>query len=283
VRIGCTFAATLNLAQVLPLSDGEFLTHLAPGDLVHVARYLASGMERASLFLEVQEVTPGEHARCRALTPAVLDGLITIARAAPAGDCAPAPRESFAGGGGGGGAARASSVSQHDASFSGSDCGSPSAHTAPAAVAADAAQRVPPPSCLCAEDRELLCAFAGKAVDFVALSYAETGAQVIEARAYLASLGMQETAILAKVETRAALRNFEGILAEADGIIISRGNLGMAVPIEKVARLQKEMVRGAAWLARERSACSDDGRCGFARAGVALQRGGQAVRHHAHL
>ena len=43
--------------SVLPLSDPAFLAGLAPGDLVHVARYLASGMERASLFLEVQEVS----------------------------------------------------------------------------------------------------------------------------------------------------------------------------------------------------------------------------------
>ena len=170
--------------SVLPLSDSGFLACLAPGDLVHVARYLASGMERASLFLEVQEVT---HARavCRALTPAVLGGLVTVTRAAPAPDCA--------------------------------------------AKAAKAEEREPPPppSCLCEEDREMLATFAGRAVDFVALSHAESGAQLVEARAFMHAVGMRDVRLLAKVETRAALRDFEAILAEADGIIISRGNLGV--------------------------------------------------------
>lgn len=34
---------------------------------------------------------------------------------------------------------------------------------------------------------------------------------------------MSNTKILAKLETRQSLLNFQGILAEADGIIISRG------------------------------------------------------------
>jgi hypothetical protein len=34
---------------------------------------------------------------------------------------------------------------------------------------------------------------------------------------------MNSTRILAKIETRQALLNFQGILAEADGIIVSRG------------------------------------------------------------
>ena len=171
--------------SVLPLSDAGFLACLAPGDLVQVARYLASGMERASLFLEVQEVT---HARavCRALTPAVLGGLVTVTRAAPAPDCATK------------------------------------------AAAAEEREAPPPLSCLCDEDREWLTAFARHAVDFVALSHCESGAQVAEARAFLRSIGMRETRVLAKVETRAALRDFEAILAEADGVIVSRGNLGLA-------------------------------------------------------
>ena len=40
---------------------------------------------------------------------------------------------------------------------------------------------------------------------------------------YLQSVGMSNTKILAKLETRQALLNFQSILSEADGIIISRG------------------------------------------------------------
>lgn len=45
---------------------------------------------------------------------------------------------------------------------------------------------------------------------------------VREARVFLDSLGMTSTRVLAKVETRQALLNFRGILALADGIVISR-------------------------------------------------------------
>jgi len=187
--------------DVLPLSDPCFLDVLAVGDLVHVARYLSSGMERSSLFLEVLSLEP-QTAVCRALTPAVLEGLITVARASHVED---APGDA------------------------------PSPHAC--APCSDSL-----PSCLCSEDRETMAAFAGKQVDFLALSYTESAEQVAEARALLDSHGMSDTAILAKVETRAGLQNFEAVLAAADGIIISRGNLGWAVPIEKVARLQKEMI-----------------------------------------
>ena len=51
--------------------------------------------------------------------------------------------------------------------------------------------------------------------------------------------------VLAKVETRLACRNWEAILEEADGIIISRGNLGMTMPIAAVWRCQKEMISAA--------------------------------------
>jgi pyruvate kinase len=45
---------------------------------------------------------------------------------------------------------------------------------------------------------------------------------VREARLFLDSLGMSHTKVLAKVETRQALLNFRGILAAADGIVMSR-------------------------------------------------------------
>jgi pyruvate kinase len=45
---------------------------------------------------------------------------------------------------------------------------------------------------------------------------------VVEARAFLDSVGMTSTKVLAKLQTRQALLNFRGILAEADGIVLSR-------------------------------------------------------------
>jgi pyruvate kinase len=45
---------------------------------------------------------------------------------------------------------------------------------------------------------------------------------VIEARAFLDAVGLANTKIMAKLESRQSLLNFKGILNEADGIIISR-------------------------------------------------------------
>jgi len=44
----------------------------------------------------------------------------------------------------------------------------------------------------------------------------------VEARAFLDAVGLQNTKIFAKLESRQSLLNFKGILNEADGIIISR-------------------------------------------------------------
>lgn len=45
---------------------------------------------------------------------------------------------------------------------------------------------------------------------------------VREARDFLDSVGLQSCRVLAKIETRQSLLNFRGILATADGIIVSR-------------------------------------------------------------
>ncbi len=45
------------------------------------------------------------------------------------------------------------------------------------------------------------------------------------------------------METRQALLNFKSILNECDGIIISRGNLGLDVAPEKMALVQKMLVQ----------------------------------------
>jgi hypothetical protein len=46
-----------------------------------------------------------------------------------------------------------------------------------------------------------------------------------------------------QIETRTGLLNFQSILSEADGIIISRGNLGLDVEPEKMALVQKTLIQ----------------------------------------
>ncbi|KAK1288071.1 hypothetical protein QJS10_CPB19g00046 [Acorus calamus] len=79
-------------------------------------------------------------------------------------------------------------------------------------------------------------------VDLVSLSYSRHAEDVRELRAFLDSQNLHDTQIFAKIENVEGLRHFDEILEEADGIILSRGNLGIDVPPEKVFLFQKRAV-----------------------------------------
>uniref|UniRef100_A0A061QK13 Pyruvate kinase n=1 Tax=Tetraselmis sp. GSL018 TaxID=582737 RepID=A0A061QK13_9CHLO len=79
-------------------------------------------------------------------------------------------------------------------------------------------------------------------IDWLCLSYARSAQDVLDARQILDELGMADTEIMAKVETRQALLEFKNILRHADGIIISRGNIGLDVQPEKMCLVQKTII-----------------------------------------
>ncbi|GAQ85010.1 pyruvate kinase [Klebsormidium nitens] len=77
-------------------------------------------------------------------------------------------------------------------------------------------------------------------IDFVSLSFTRTAEDVKNCREHLSKCGeLYQTHVLAKIETLEGLRNFDEILAAADGIILGRGNLGIDVPPETVFLFQK--------------------------------------------
>ncbi|MBI1925712.1 pyruvate kinase, partial [Candidatus Poribacteria bacterium] len=51
--------------------------------------------------------------------------------------------------------------------------------------------------------------------------------------------------IIAKIEKREALDDLDGLIAEADGIMIGRGDLGLEIPIQEVPLAQKEIIKRA--------------------------------------
>ncbi|KAM7268658.1 hypothetical protein ACFE04_010824 [Oxalis oulophora] len=80
-------------------------------------------------------------------------------------------------------------------------------------------------------------------IDFLSLSYTRHAEDVRHAREYLSKLGdLHQTLIFAKIENIEGLNHFDEILQEADGIILSRGNLGIDLPPEKVFVFQKAAV-----------------------------------------
>jgi len=82
-------------------------------------------------------------------------------------------------------------------------------------------------------------------VDFVALSFVQTAADLRRARARMAEAGAPRTPLLAKLERPAAIQNLAEILDNCDGVMVARGDLGLELPLEQVPRIQKEVVRRA--------------------------------------
>jgi len=81
-------------------------------------------------------------------------------------------------------------------------------------------------------------------VDVVSQSFVESAADIAAVRKAAAGLG-HHPMIFAKVERSRALDHIDNILEVADGIMIARGDLGVEVPIEQIAVIQKRIMRKA--------------------------------------
>jgi pyruvate kinase len=99
-----------------------------------------------------------------------------------------------------------------------------------------------------AHDRACLEFALREGVDAVSQSFVETGGDIEAVRAAASDAGKRPF-IVAKIERLDAVRNFDDILNASDGIMLARGDLGVEVPIEEMAILQKRL------LVRARIAC----------------------------
>ena len=75
-------------------------------------------------------------------------------------------------------------------------------------------------------------------MDYIAVSFVQTGEDIKLVRKTLDDAGGQDTQIIAKIENQAGMENFDEILKETDGIMVARGDLGMEIPSEKVLLTQ---------------------------------------------
>jgi pyruvate kinase len=103
---------------------------------------------------------------------------------------------------------------------------------------------------LTAKDDEDLRFGLAAGVDMIALSFVQHVSDVRAARSVLEALGKPSTPIVAKLERPQAIEQLDPILAEADAVMVARGDLGLEVPLERVPRLQKEITRRARALGR---------------------------------
>lgn len=93
-----------------------------------------------------------------------------------------------------------------------------------------------------------------KNVDFVSLSFVKKASDITNLRNYIFKLekkyklfkkGMPtvRTHIVAKIERREAVKDFDDILRVADGIMIARGDLGIEMPLEDIPLIQKKIIK----------------------------------------
>lgn len=78
--------------------------------------------------------------------------------------------------------------------------------------------------------------------DFIAASFVRKAADVLEIRKILEKYHGEHIHIIAKIENREGVTNFDEILKVSDGIMVARGDLGVEIPIQEVPSVQKSLI-----------------------------------------
>ncbi|GAB4856511.1 hypothetical protein Ancab_014427 [Ancistrocladus abbreviatus] len=170
-------------SELLPINFTALSKAVKKGDTIFMGKYLFTGSETTSVWLEVMEVK-GDDVVCAIKHTATLDGTLFTLHASQVHIDMPTLSE---------------------------------------------------------RDKEAISTWGVKnKIDFLSLSYTRHAEDVRQAREFLSKLGdLYQTQIFAKIENVEGLTHFDEILQEADGIILSRGNLGIDLPPEKVFLFQK--------------------------------------------
>ena len=106
------------------------------------------------------------------------------------------------------------------------------------AVTVDPAPALP---ALTDKDVEAIGVASSLGVRHVALSFASRAEDVAQLRGLLAP----DATVIAKIESRAGIRNMDDIISVSDAVLIDRGDLSREVPLEHVPFYQKVVVRRA--------------------------------------
>jgi len=93
-------------------------------------------------------------------------------------------------------------------------------------------------------DRECLKFASEQGVDAISQSFVESAADIASVRSAAAEMSYNPF-IIAKIERSRALEHMDDILAAADGIMVARGDLGVEIPIEQIAVVQKRLIHSA--------------------------------------
>lgn len=90
------------------------------------------------------------------------------------------------------------------------------------------------------DDLVKLDAFVEVGVDMVAFSFVRSGADMRKAGTEPHPIG---PLLVAKIETRAAVENLQGIIEASGALMVARGDLGSELGIEELPHVQKQIIR----------------------------------------
>jgi len=79
-------------------------------------------------------------------------------------------------------------------------------------------------------------------VDYIALSFVREARDLLQLKQLFADHKTQPL-VIAKIEDQEALRNLDAIVAEADAVMVARGDLGIEVPYEELPIIQRRIVK----------------------------------------
>lgn len=94
------------------------------------------------------------------------------------------------------------------------------------------------------KDRADLKFGLAQGVDYVAISFVRRASDVVQIKQAIAEQG-HNVPVIAKIERPEALAVLNDILAEADGVMVARGDLGVEIPLERVPVIQKQIIEAA--------------------------------------
>ncbi len=82
-------------------------------------------------------------------------------------------------------------------------------------------------------------------VDWIALSFVRTPADLEELQDLIAKHSKYKIPIVAKIEKPEAVENIDKIVAFCDGLMVARGDLGVEIPAHEVPLIQKKLIHRA--------------------------------------
>lgn len=91
-------------------------------------------------------------------------------------------------------------------------------------------------------DREDLLFGVSEDVDYIAMSFVRSVADVRQVKRILNEHAANNIQLIAKIENRSGVNSIHEIIAECDGAMVARGDMGVEIPFEELPGIQKDMI-----------------------------------------